>query len=190
MTLPMYSTDHPSGSPAQGEPLFLVVGRLRKPHGVAGEVLMEVLTDFPERLEPGMLVYVGQDHREMHILQFRSADNSLLVTFEQVSDRDTAGLLRNELVYVRGDKIPALPDGEYYHHQILGLYAIGDSGQRLGTVVDLLETGASDVAVVRPESGRDILVPLVDDFIIKIDLKSGEIHVKLVEGLLPDGPPA
>jgi 16S rRNA processing protein RimM len=185
-----YSTDQPSGSPAQGEPLFLVVGRLRRPHGVVGEMMMEVLTDFPERLGAGAVVFVGQEHRELRISRCRDADKALLVTFEQISDRETAGLLRNQLVYVRTDEIPTLPEGEYYHHQILGLSAIGDTGMRLGRVVEILETGANDIAVVRPESGRDVLIPLVDEFILKIDLQSGEIHVRLLAGLLPDAPPA
>jgi 16S rRNA processing protein RimM len=146
---------------------------------------MDVLTDFPERLEPGTQVYSGQDHRSLRIRHCRQADTAMLVAFEEVPDREAAALLRNQIVYVRADDIPALPDGEYYHHQILGLRAIGDQGQPLGTIVDIMETGANDVAVVRPESGSDILIPLVDDFILKIDLPSGEMHVKLVEGLVP-----
>jgi 16S rRNA processing protein RimM len=107
-----------------------------------------------------------------------------------VHDRESAGLLRNSLVYVRADEIPALPEGEYYHHQILGLRVVSDQGQMLGTVVEILETGANDVVVIRPEVGREILVPLVNDFILRIDLQAGVLHVRLVEGLLPGGPPA
>ena len=52
-----------AGSSTPGEPVFLVVGKLRRPHGVHGEMLMDVLTDFPERLSPGVQVFVGEDHR-------------------------------------------------------------------------------------------------------------------------------
>jgi 16S rRNA processing protein RimM len=151
---------------------------------------MDVLTDFPERLKPGVQVYWGQDHQILHIRRCKQADKAILVTFEEVHDRESAGLLRNSLVYVRADEIPALPEGEYYHHQILGLRVVSDQGQMLGTVVEILETGANDVVVIRPEVGREILVPLVNDFILRIDLQAGVLHVRLVEGLLPGGPPA
>lgn len=190
MTSPDGPTEETTGSPAPGGPdffgetEFLAVGKLRRPHGVAGEMVMDVLTDFPERLKPGMRLYRGQSRQVLHVKRCREYANGLLITFVDVQDKESAGLLRNEILYVRADEIPDLPEGEYYHHQLLGLRVIGDGKRLLGTVVDILETGANDVAVVRPASGRDILIPLADVFIQKIDLQAGEIHVRLMEGLV------
>jgi len=174
-----------TGSPGlPGEPVFLVVGKLRRPHGVHGELWMDVLTDFPERLKPGLTVYAGEDHQVFHIRRCRSYGRSLLVTFEEFSDPDKAGALRNELLSVRSEDIPDLPEGEYYHHQILGLHVVGENGDNLGTVIDILETGANDVCVVRQESGAELLLPIVDATVLEIDLAKGIMRVHLLEGLI------
>jgi len=173
-----------TGSPDAGEPVFLVVGKLRRPHGVSGELWMDVLTDFPERLKPGLTVYAGENHKALRIRRCRSHGSSLLVSFEEFSDPETAGALRNELLYVRSEDIPHLPEGEYYHHQILGLRVVGENGEGLGTVVDILETGANDVCVVRQESGAEILLPIVASTILEIDLVKGFMRVHLLEGLI------
>jgi len=191
MTSSARPAEENTGSPALGEPdlfgkpEFLAVGKLRKPHGVEGEMVMDVLTDFPERLKPGVLLHLGAGHDVLHVQSCRNYAGGLLISFTEVRDREAAGLLRNQMLYVRTDEIPPLPEGEYYHHQLLGLRAIGDGDRLLGTVVEILETGANDVLVVRPASGGDLLIPMVDVFIQKIDPGAGEIHVKLMEGLVP-----
>jgi 16S rRNA processing protein RimM len=179
-----------AGSPAPGEPVvfgepvFLAVGKLRRPHGVRGEFWMDVLTDFPERLKPGVTVFAGENHQVLHISRCRSHGSSLLVTFEELSDPEMAGVLRNEFLYVRSEDIPHLPEGEYYHHQILGLRVVGEKGEGLGRVVDILETGANDVCVVRQDSGAEFLLPIVDSTVLEIDLDKGFMRVHLLEGLI------
>ncbi len=121
------------GSPPDGEPAFLVVGKLRHPHGVHGEILMEVITDFPERLQSGMTVFVGEDHQPQRIRSLRGHGRGLLLTFDGFTTPETVGALRNAMVYVPTADRPPLPEGEYYHHQLLGLRVVSDDGQRAGT---------------------------------------------------------
>ncbi len=83
-----------TGSP-WGEPLFLAVGKLRRPHGVRGEILLEVLTDFPERFQAGAVVYVGPRRVPLTIRSVRPHRGMLLVAFEGYENRDTVGMLRN-----------------------------------------------------------------------------------------------
>ncbi len=184
MNLSENTFDPETGSPMPGEPVFLVVGKLRRPHGVHGELWMDVLTDFPERLLPGLTVYAGENHQALRIHLCRSHGSSLLITFEGFSDPEMSGALRNELVYVRADDIPRLPEGEYYHHQILGLRVVGEDGNDLGTITDILETGANDVCVIRQESGKELLLPMVDSTILEINLAKGVMRVHLLEGLI------
>jgi 16S rRNA processing protein RimM len=87
---------------------------------------------------------------------------------------------------VRADDRPSLPDGEYYHHQLLGLRVISDTGQTLGRLVQILSTGANDVYIVRPEAGPDVLLPATDEVVQRVDLEQGEILVHLLPGLIPD----
>jgi 16S rRNA processing protein RimM len=174
-----------AGSPPPGEPVFLVIGKLRKPHGVRGEISMEVLTDFPERLKSGSTVFIGSAHRAALIASLRWHNELLLLSFQGYADPDRVGELRNQYVYIRSDQLGSLPDDEYYHHQILGLQVISDSGQALGIVTSILETGSNDVLVVESPTGTEILLPVIDEVILKIDLVAGTIHAHLLPGLLP-----
>jgi 16S rRNA processing protein RimM len=179
-------SSRPAGSPPTGEPAFLVVGKLRRPHGLRGELNMEVITDFPERLQPGVVVYVGEDHRPEVVCSRRWHASRLLISFEAYHNPETAGMLRNQLVYVRTADRPRLPEGEYYHHQLIGLRVVNEDGQLLGRLVQIMDTPANDVYVVRPESGAEILLPAVDSVILGVDLAQGEIRVHLLPGLMPD----
>jgi 16S rRNA processing protein RimM len=180
-------TDEQSaGSPGSGEPVFLVIGKLRRPHGVRGEILMDILTDFPERIKAGLQVFVGPQHQEQTIRSVRSNAGTLLVAFEGFNNPEEVGVLRNLYLYVRAEDRPPLPPGEYYHHQLIGLPVVTDEGQRLGVLVEILANAANDIYVVRPEQGPEILLPAIDSVILDIDLQHGEIRVHLLAGLLPE----
>ena len=173
-----------AGSPQLGEPAFLAVGKLRHPHGVHGEMLMEIYTDFPERLQPGIILYLLQDPIQLRLLKRRQHGEGLLMTFEGYSSPEDVGRFRNQIVYVKSVDCLPLADGEYYHHQVIGLRAVTSGGELIGTVTEILETGASDVLVILPESGPEILVPMADSFIHGIDLNKREITVHPIPGLL------
>ena len=170
-----------------GEPEFLAVGKLRRPHGVHGEMLMAVWTDFPERLQPGGRGYLGTKHSPAQISRLRTHAQGLLVAFAEFDDRESAGTLRNQVVFVRREDLPPLPDGEFYLHQLLGLDVVRDvDSVPLGYVAEILETGANDVFLVRREMGADLLLPDIDSVILKIDLENNEMRVHLLPGLLQD----
>jgi 16S rRNA processing protein RimM len=172
--------------PTPGEPVFLVVGKLRRPHGVRGEMILEVYTDFPERLRTGSTVFVGEEHQPRKIRSRRRYSEDLLLALEGCTTPEEAGELRNTYLYVRSDLIPPLPEGEFYHHQLLGLCVVSDEGRYLGRLTQILETGANDVYVIQPESGKEILLPAVDSVILSVELPRGEIRVHLIPGILPD----
>lgn len=174
----------PDGSPGKGEPFFLAVGQLRRPHGVRGEMNMVVYTEFPERLQPGMQVFIGERHKPVSISQRRWHRDVLLVAFDEYPDRTSAEVLRNQTVYVSVDQLPELPEGEYYQYELLDLQVFTDSGELLGRVAEILETGANDVLVLETDSGQEILLPLIDDVVQEIDLDQGVIKVHLIPGLL------
>ena len=168
-----------TGSPQPGEPVFLAVGFLRRPHGVEGEILMEVLTDFPERLRSGKLVYVGEDHQPMRITHRRTQDQALLVTFPGIDTPEAASTLRNKRVYIKADNLPELPEGHYYHHQLLGLKVIDENGLEIGPLTEIIETGANDVYVATSLEGKEILFPAIESVILGVYLERNEMRVKL-----------
>ena len=91
---------------------------------------------------------------------------------------------RDQILWLRADLLPALPEGVYYHYQILGLQVVTDDGRALGTVAEILKTGANDVYVVRGEAG-EILLPAIESVIRRVAPAEGTLTVHLIEGLLP-----
>lgn len=175
--------DPTTGSPGKGEPVFLAVGRLRRPHGIAGEMIMDVLTDFPERLRPGGTVYVGDAHEPMRIAGVRGHDRAIIIHLHGFDSPESAGRYRNAILFVKSTELPKLPEGAYYHHQLLGLKVIDESGMEIGQLAEILETGANDVYIVKTPDGKEILIPAIEDVITSIELESREMHVKLPQWL-------
>lgn len=101
-----------------------------------------------------------------------------------VSDRSAAEALRGCLVIVPAAALEALPEGEFYWHQLIGCRVKGSDGTDVGTVCELLETGAHDVLVVEDDEGRRHLIPAADELLHEIDVERGEIIVELLPGLL------
>jgi 16S rRNA processing protein RimM len=177
-----------AGSPLPGEPAFLAVGKLRHAHGVHGEILMEVYTDFPDRLQPGAIFYLGPQVDQLKLIKCRSHREGLLMTFEGYTTPEEVGQFRNQILYVKAEDRPPLEEGEYYQHQLLNLNVITDTGASIGAVTEILETGASDVLVIRSAIGPDVLIPMVDVFIQNIDLARHEITVHVIPGMLAEEP--
>jgi len=175
----------PTGSQGDSEPAFLVIGKLRRPHGVGGEMYLEILTDFPERIQAEVVLFVGEQHIPLKVRSCRPHQNNLLVAFEGFTDPQSIGQYRNALVYFLASDRPNLEDGEFYHHQLIGLQALDEHGADLGAVVDILETGANDVLVVLLPDGQEIMVPYTDEYVPTIDLHKAQIHLRLLPGILP-----
>jgi 16S rRNA processing protein RimM len=171
------STTETTGSPQPGEPLFLAVGFLRRPHGVKGEILMDVVTEHPERLGSNKQVYVGDEHEAFRIEKIREIDQAVLISFAGVTDPEQASLLRNKPVYAMVDALPELPEGTYYHTQLIGLGVVDGKGQPLGILTEILETGANDVYVVVSEDGAETLLPVIEGVVVGVDLEKREMRV-------------
>jgi 16S rRNA processing protein RimM len=172
-----------AGSSAPDEPVLLVVGKFRRPHGIGGEILFEVLTDFPERLQKGKRLLVGDSQTPVIIEAARHHNSGLLFSIEGVADRETASRLTNQVAFVRADEIPQLDDDRYYHHELLGMTVVDETGNPLGIVGEILPTGANDVLVVVDANGNEQLLPMIDEVVKKIDQEKQELIVKPLEWL-------
>jgi len=170
-----------TGSPQSGGPAFLTIGKLQRTHGVKGEIVMEVLTDFPEKIIKGKDVFIGPRHVEYQVRSVRSHGQKLLISFEGLNDCDEVSILRNQNVMIKTEDASQLPEGEYYHHEIIGMQVVEENGNPVGTVQEILVTGANDVYVVTQENGGEVLLPAIHDVIINIDKKNGRMTVKLPE---------
>lgn len=175
-----------AGSSSEDEPLFVVVGKLRKPHGVRGEMVMTVATDFPELLSPGQEVYVGEDYHPLTIKGVRWHRDDILIAFEGFADRDEVGIYRNHLLFMRAEDLPPLPEDEIYFYEVVGLQVITDAGKDLGRISEVLVTGANEVYVVEREGQKDILLPATEEVVLKILPEEGIMKVHLLSGLIDD----
>ena len=173
-----------AGSPKSGEPVFLAVGRFGKPHGIHGEISMQVYTDFPERLTPGPLVYIGPERRPQRLQSVRWHGNRLLIKFADYADREAVGELRNQWVLVPAEDSPPLPEGEYYHHELIGLEVRSAAGEVYGQITEILQTGANDVFIIRPAGGKELLIPWTDEVIQDVDLSAGVVTIQMLPGLI------
>ncbi|CAG0997039.1 Ribosome maturation factor RimM [Anaerolineales bacterium] len=176
-------TQQTPGSPA-GEPVHLAIGFLRRPHGVQGEIIMDIHTDFPERIKSGRKVLVGEKHQPLMLDTVRPHADGLLVSFHGVDTPEDAGKFRNQWVYVKATEVPPLPEGQRYQYELIGLDVVDDAGNSLGKLVEILETGANDVYVVRDESGKEILLPVIPSVILNRDMDRRLLTVHLLDGLV------
>lgn len=172
-----------SGSPT-GEPVYLSVGFIRRPHGIHGELIMDIHTDFPDRLRAGVKVFLGEEHQPAKLASARPHGTSLLVSFRGLDSPEESGRLRNTWVYVTAADRPPLPEGKVYQYQLIGLRVVTDEGRQLGSLTEIFETGANNVYVVKTPDGKEILLPAIPEVILGIDLPNSEIKVHLLEGLI------
>jgi 16S rRNA processing protein RimM len=175
-----------SGSRGDGEPEYLVVGYLRRPHGLHGEMVMEVHTDFPERLKPGSVVYIGDSYEKMLIAGARYHNEGLLIKFQNLENPELAGHYRNQSVYVLAADRPMLPKGQYYHHELIGFNIVDEKDESIGTLMEIMQTGANDVYVVQQADGREVLLPVISSVIIAVETTHRQIRVRPLPGLLDE----
>jgi 16S rRNA processing protein RimM len=163
-------------------PEFLAIGRVLRPHGVRGELLLETFTDFPERLQPGDTVYLGEPPRPRRLQTVRFHRGQLLLGLADCADREAADAFRGWLVQVEHAAAVPPPPGRHYQYELIGLRVVTDEGEELGTLAEILETGSADVYVVRGPGG-DLLLPAIRSVIRELDLEQKRVLVHLIAGL-------
>jgi len=164
--------------------LYLSVGFLRRPHGVLGEIVMDLHTDFPERMKAGRKLFVGEEYKPMTLTNVRPHQLGLLVKFENIETPEDAGIYRNQWVYIKAKDAPPLPEGKIYQYELIGFKVVDENANSLGELAEILETGANDVYVVRDDSGKEILLPNIPSVILDLDAGARLMRVHLLEGLI------
>jgi 16S rRNA processing protein RimM len=171
----------PSGSAREPDE-FLAVGRIVRPHGVRGALLVSPNSDLIRSLQIGQTASIGQGAARK-VRHLRAHQRNLIITLEGIEDRDSAENYRGEIIYLPLDAVRPLVEGEYFYWQILGMAVFSEDGEELGQVADILETGANDVYVVRQPGARDLLLPAIAEVIRRVDLDERRLTVRLLPGL-------
>lgn len=157
---------------------------MTRPHGIQGEVRVELLTDVPERFEWLDALYVGETNPRLTAIEsVRHHQGVVLLRLAGYPTRDAAEALRGELLQVlESDAVP-LAEGEYFLYQLAGLSVFTEAGTFIGRLSEVLETGANNVFVVDGDKGQHLL-PDIPDVIKDIDIENGRITIHLLPGLI------
>ncbi len=172
----IHTADRPPSSPRARRPQrdptpgFVAVGRVLAPFGLRGELKVQSLTDNPLRFAPKSRLYAGD--QLITIAEAREAAGHLYVRLKGFADRTSVERFRQALLQVPEQSLPPLPAGEYYRFQLIGLAVVDRAGALLGTLDEVIETGANDVYRVRTPAGADLLLPAIADVIISIELEA------------------
>jgi 16S rRNA processing protein RimM len=165
----------------------LAVGRVRRPHGVHGEVLVDVETDFPDRLVAGTDIGLGLTTPSfwMRVLRVRLHKNCWLLTVQGVRSRDEVEGWRDHWVFLPEQDRSSLPDNYYYEHELAGLNCVSLEGDSLGRVRGLAEAGGG--ALLNVETARgDVLVPFRSPIVVSVRLAAREVVLDPPAGLFDD----
>ena len=157
----------------------LSIGTILAPHGVRGEFKVRLQTDDPAHLLTIKRLYLGEETIPRTVLGVRLHDGNALIRLQGISTPETVERFRGTPLRIRGTEARPLAENEYFLYQIIGLDVVDESGNRLGQVTDLMETGANHVLVVTPDDGgTDILLPSHPDVIISMEPAAGRIVVR------------
>ena len=171
---------------------FVIVGRVRKAHGIRGELVVEPITDTPERIfAPGQRVFAGTvrgdlapDRRELHVDRATPFKEGLIVAFREIGDRTAAEQWRNRFFLVPSDEVPALDEGEVYVHELVGMRVLLESGSELGEIAEVYELPQGLAIDVRRGDGKGTVLLLYEQSVLSVDRDARTLTVTVPEGLL------
>lgn len=164
--------------PDNSEPM-VIMGRVASAFGIRGWVKIQPFSEYVDSLLNYKTWYLGQENgpwREAEVMHAEAHDKTLAVQLPDCPDRNAAEKLKGLLIAVPRSSLPVQDEDEYYWTDLIGLAVINKSGETLGVVAELLETGANDVLVVKG-SGPDILIPFLNSVIGKVDIVARTIQV-------------
>jgi 16S rRNA processing protein RimM len=173
----------------------VIVGRIGRPHGIRGEVVVGVRTDEPDlRFAVGASLDAGATadgdtppDRVLRVVGKHWHSGQLLVAFAGISDRTAAGELTGRWLSVDSSQLPPTADpDEFRDYELIGLSVRTPAGEAVGVVTDVLHHG-QDLLVVRRAPGQEHLVPFVKAIVPEVDMAAGVLVIDPPPGLLdPD----
>ena len=169
------SADQPSS------PDRLAAARIIGVWGRHGHVRIESLSDIPDRFAKDARFFIGE--RAYVSEGSRRQGKTLIIKLQGVDNRSAAAELQGAILEAPFNEAPALPEGSYYQHQIIGLEVWTSDGRDLGKVAAIISTGSNDVYVVQGPDG-EVLIPATPDVVSQVDMEAGRITVEAIPGLL------
>ena len=165
---------------------MLRVGVITSPHGIKGEVKVFPTTDDAKRFKElkEVILDTGKEQIPMEIEHVKFFKNMVILKFKGYDNINEIEKYKSrDLLITREQAVDLAPD-EYFITDLIGLAVVSDQGVELGTLKDVLETGANDVYVVAMKDGKELMLPAIGDCILNVDLEQGRMEVHVLEGLM------
>jgi 16S rRNA processing protein RimM len=170
---------------------LVTIGKVLRVHGVRGDVRVRVLSDVPDRFATLRRVTVADTagaRRELAVRASRPIASDYLVAFDGIETPEAAAPLVGRLLQIADDGAAPLPAGQYYQHNLVGMAVRTEEGMAVGTLADILPTGANDVFVVRGATGKEHLIPATREVVRTVDVPGRRMTIRRVPGLLDEEP--
>lgn len=168
------------------------VGAIASVHGIRGEVKVFPTTDDPGKFKKlkTVVLKTEKERREVKLESARFFKNMVIVKFQGIETPEEAQKYRGATLWIRREQAVPLRKNEYYQADLIGLSVVTEEGRELGTLTDVLETGANDVYEVTLQDESKALFPAIKDCIKEVDLENGRMTVHVMEGLLEAARPS
>lgn len=165
---------------------LLRIGVVTTTHGLRGEVKIFPTTDDARRFDDceEVILVTKQDHLLLHVERVKYFKNIVIVKFKEFNDISEVERFRKCDIMVTREHAVPLEEGEYFICDIIGADVVTEDGAPVGTVKDVLQTGANDVFVIGTEDGREVLFPSIPDCIKKVDVEKKEVVAHIMPGLM------
>ncbi len=169
---------------------LITIARIARPQGVRGEVIGDLLTDYPERFAQRKQVWLGKTETSARLVELEYArmhQRRIVLKFKGYDSRNDVEALREMRVMVERDTLVELPADEFFHFDLIGCAIITRDGETLGTVSAVQDFGAAPLLIVKQivkQAERELMIPLTDSICVEIDTAQKRIVVELPEGLL------
>ncbi len=160
---------------------FITIGKILAPWGANGKLKLEVATDFPQRFAASSMVYINRQPITIDSTEWHKG--KAIIKLNTIDSIEDAEKLRGQLVEIHHSQLHPLPEGQYYHFQLIGLEVWTTQGELLGNITEILSMPGNDNYVVSGAKG-EILIPAIEDVIKSIDLNKGCLVIEPIEGLL------
>ncbi len=168
---------------------YLRIGKIFNTHGLKGELRVEAYTDFPnERFAVNNSLYIGLSEdgvmTEVIVTDYLRHKQFYILSFKGYNDINQVLHFINQYLWISCEDQHTLEKNAYYYHQIIGCNVESLVGEAIGTVADILQTGANDVWIIKRVNQPDLLIPFIEDVVIKVDLDQQLITINPIAGLI------
>lgn len=165
---------------------LLRVGVITSPHGIKGEVKVFPTTDDAKRFKElkKVILDTGKEYIPMEIEHVKFFKNMVILKFKGYDNINEIEKYKSRDLLITRDQAVDLAPDEYFITDLIGLAVVSDQGVELGTLKDVLETGANDVYVVAMKDGKELMLPAIGDCILNVDLEQRRMEVHVLEGLM------